>query len=221
MQLLLSFGSRNCYQDLCCFKVWLHDIVVSSVNFDGPLQHMSYMLWMPKGDCFCRSWNQPWVQLSADQCFFLLDDLVQIQACHGILLSLSLLTQQSKQIQFSQLLGLFSCWHQLCLVLWFKWAVLLWRRRHGWDRWWQPWVWWTLLIGLHGYCGRLCWCLCHLSYLFALAFCSNLISSFTTILEFFSSFSSCFHSTWQALHSWYPILSVWLHQPQVSVTTSS
>ncbi len=67
--------------------------------------------------------------------FFLLDDLVQIQACHGILLSLSLLTQQSKQIQFSQLLGLFSCWHQLCLVLWFKWAVLLWRRRHGWDRW--------------------------------------------------------------------------------------
>jgi hypothetical protein len=63
-------------------------------------------------------------------------------------------------------------------------------------RWWQPWVWWTLLIGLHGYCGRLCWCLCRLSYLFALAFSSNLISSFTTILEFFSSFSSCFHSTW-------------------------
>jgi hypothetical protein len=49
--------------------------------------------------------------------FFLLDDVVQIQACHGILLSLSLLTQQSKQIQLSQLLGLFSCWHQLCLVL--------------------------------------------------------------------------------------------------------
>jgi hypothetical protein len=67
--------------------------------------------------------------------FLLLDDLVQIQACHGILLSLNLLTQQSKQIQFSELLGLFSCWHQLCLVLWFKRAVLFWRRRHGWDRW--------------------------------------------------------------------------------------
>jgi hypothetical protein len=47
--------------------------------------------------------------------------------------------QPLAQIPLSEQLGRLSCWQQLCLVSWFKSAILCWRRRWGWDRWETRW----------------------------------------------------------------------------------
>ncbi len=99
--------------------------------------------FIPPKFCSEKNWNGKAFEYVCNMsseyvCLFLIL-MVQIPACCGILLSLSLPIQPSAQTPLSEQSGRLSCWQQLCLVLWFKSAILCWRRRWGWDRWETRW----------------------------------------------------------------------------------